>query len=77
MTGKGHVVTLLRIGHAEPLRVVGIGEQNTLRALAWADAQTALVDVSATVRITGGGPAAMTTEFFRTLAVKWTAARRR
>jgi dipeptidyl aminopeptidase/acylaminoacyl peptidase len=70
LTGKGHVVTLLRIGHAEPLRVVGVGEQNTLRALAWADAQTALVDVSATVRIAGGRPAAMTTEFFRTMAVK-------
>ena len=70
MTGKGQVVTLLRIGQAEPLRVVGIGEQNTLRALAWADAQTALVDVSATVRIAAGAPAATTAEFFRTMAVK-------
>lgn len=70
MTRKGQVVTLLRIGREEPLRVVGIGEQNTLRALAWADAQTALVDVSATVRITGGAPAATTAEYFRTMAVK-------
>jgi hypothetical protein len=70
LTDKGHVVTLLRIGRAEPLRVVGVGEQNTLRALAWADARTALVDVSATVRIAGGAPAATTTEFFRTMAVK-------
>ncbi len=70
MTSSGQVVTLLRIGSAEPLRVVKVGDQNTLRALGWADEKTALVDVSATVRITGGAPAAMTTEFFRTLAVK-------
>lgn len=69
MTRNGLAVTLLQIGRAEPLRVVGVGEQNTLRALAWADAQTALVDVSATVRIAGGAPAAMATEFFRTMAV--------
>lgn len=70
MTSKGQVVTLLRIGSAEPLRVVGVGAQNTLRALTWSDARTALVDVSATVRIAGGAPAAVTTEFFRTMAVK-------
>lgn len=70
LTGHGHVVTLLRIGRAEPLRVVGIGEQNTLRALAWTDAKTALVDVSATVRVAGGAAAAVTTEYFRTMAVK-------
>jgi dipeptidyl aminopeptidase/acylaminoacyl peptidase len=70
LTGQGHVVTLLRIGRAEPLRVVAVGDQNTLRALAWADAQTALVDVSATVRIGGGRADATTTEFFRTIAVK-------
>jgi len=70
MTGKGQVVTLLRIGQAEPLRIVGISENNSLRALSWADAQTALVDLSATVRMAGGAPAAMTAEFFRTMAVK-------
>jgi dipeptidyl aminopeptidase/acylaminoacyl peptidase len=69
-THDGPVVVLVRIGQTEPLRVVRVGEQTTLRALGWADSQTALVDVSSTVRVAGGAPAAMTTEFFRTLAVR-------
>jgi dipeptidyl aminopeptidase/acylaminoacyl peptidase len=68
VTGDGHKVVLFAVGSSEPLRVLGVGQGDTLRGLGWADARTVLVHVSGTVRLTGAPSARSTWEFWRTMA---------
>jgi dipeptidyl aminopeptidase/acylaminoacyl peptidase len=68
VTRDGHKVVMFAVGSTEPLRVLTVSPDDTLRALRWADSRTVLVDVSGTVRFTGTSSAQSRWEFWRTMA---------
>ena len=68
-TSDGHKIVLLEPGREEPRRVLALAESETLRGLSWADADTALIEISGLARYSNNVNNTQTMfEFFRTVA---------
>jgi dipeptidyl aminopeptidase/acylaminoacyl peptidase len=68
-TGDGHKVVLLEPGQEIPRRVLALAQGDKLRGLSWADADTALIEISGLARYSNNVNNTQTLfEFFRTVA---------